>query len=160
MRSSGPRTTTWTSNEFCFFTLMWGIFIVFYNGHFLLIPLHTPKDTNLQGCLYFTAKQKEQEPQFQMRSYVYRRPLNNTSLNCVGPLTLGFFSIVNTVVLHNPWLVQSMDTEPQIWRANCKLYSDFGLCREAGSLTPALFKGQLYIFLILLVIVCQVAQEK
>ena len=40
-----------------------------------------------------------------------------------------------------------------LWIQNCrhrgstiKLYSDFQLCRGLASLTPALFKGQLYFF--------------
>ena len=32
-------------------------------------------------------------------------------LNCKGPLTHGVFSLVSTTVLHNPWLVESADTE-------------------------------------------------
>ena len=40
-------------------------------------------------------------------------------LNCMDPLIRGYFSIVNTTVLHgDPWLVDSTDAEPQIQR-NC-----------------------------------------
>ena len=35
-------------------------------------------------------------------------------LSCRGPLIHGFFSIVNTTVLHDPCLVESADAEPQI----------------------------------------------
>ena len=42
--------------------------------------------------------------------------MNNTGLNSAGPLTLRFFSIVNTIVLYNPQLVESEDAEPRIWR--------------------------------------------
>ena len=40
------------------------------------------------------------------------------SLNCVGPLIHGFFSVVNTTVLHDPWSVASMDVEFRIWRSH------------------------------------------
>ena len=42
--------------------------------------------------------------------------LNNMGLKCKGPLIHGFFSIVNTTLLHDPWLVEFLDVEPQIWR--------------------------------------------
>lgn len=49
--------------------------------------------------------------------------LNNASLNYVGPLVLGYFSVVNTEVLHGLWLVESVDVEePCIWRADYKNY--------------------------------------
>ena len=38
------------------------------------------------------------------------------SLNCMGPLIRGFFSIVNTTVLHDLQLIESADAEPRIWR--------------------------------------------
>ena len=37
--------------------------------------------------------------------------LNNMSLNCVGPLIHGFISITDTILLHNPRLVETMDME-------------------------------------------------
>ena len=37
--------------------------------------------------------------------------MNNPALNRAGPLTYGFFSIVNTPPLHDPQLVESSDTE-------------------------------------------------
>ena len=36
--------------------------------------------------------------------------MNNMGLNYKGPLVCKLFSIANTVVLHNLWLVESMDT--------------------------------------------------
>ena len=36
-------------------------------------------------------------------------PLNNTGLNCMDPLICRFLKTVNSTVLHNPWLVESMD---------------------------------------------------
>ena len=52
----------------------------------------------------------------------------------MGPLICGYFSIVNTTVLHGLRLVESVDVEePCIQRADYKLYA----------LTPVLFKGQL-----------------
>lgn len=47
---------------------------------------------------------------------IYSWPLNDMSLNCVGPLTCGFFSIVITTVLHDLWLVDSEGTKPRTWR--------------------------------------------
>ena len=41
----------------------------------------------------------------------------------MGPLICGFFSIVNTTVLYNPWLVESRDAEPQIQR-NQTVYTE------------------------------------
>ena len=35
-------------------------------------------------------------------------------LNCVGPLTLRYFSTVNTMALHDLQLVESVDVEPWI----------------------------------------------
>ena len=40
------------------------------------------------------------------------RLLNNIGLNCLGPLILSFF--FNKYVLHDPWLVESTVTKPQI----------------------------------------------
>ena len=75
-------------------------------------------------------------------------------LSWVGPLKSTFFSTANTVVLHNTKLVESPDVERQVWRANYKLYVDFGLYQGSIPLTPASgtpnthshtpLKGQLY----------------
>ena len=76
-------------------------------------------------------------------------------LNCMGPHTCGFFSVVNTIVLHDRQLVESSDVEPLtqrsccmeklcIWSADYNLQADFRICRGSAPLTPALFKGQLY----------------
>ena len=47
----------------------------------------------------------------------YSWPLNNMGLTCMGPCICGFFSIVNTTVLHYTWLVESADMEgPWFWR--------------------------------------------
>ena len=43
---------------------------------------------------------------------MYNSPLINSGLNYAGPLTGAFFSIVNTTVLHDPWLVESVDMKP------------------------------------------------
>lgn len=56
---------------------------------------------------------------------------NNRSLSCMDPFIYGFFPIENTTVRHDLQLVKSPDVEwqimerPWIWRANCKLYTDF-----------------------------------
>ena len=39
------------------------------------------------------------------RHNLYSWSLNNTGLNCAGPLLCGIFSIINTTVLHDPMLV-------------------------------------------------------
>lgn len=38
-------------------------------------------------------------------------PLNNAGLNGLGPLICGFVSIVDTSILHRPWLVGSVDVD-------------------------------------------------
>lgn len=48
--------------------------------------------------------------------FLYSLPLNNKGLNWVGPLTRRFFSVVKTMVIRDPWSVESADTEPQIQR--------------------------------------------
>ena len=35
----------------------------------------------------------------------------NMGLNCVGSLTRGFFPIVNTIVLHDLWVVKPTDAD-------------------------------------------------
>ena len=48
--------------------------------------------------------------------------LNNAGLNCASPLIPGCFSMVNTTVLHGPWLAEFVDAEkPQIQGALHKL---------------------------------------
>ena len=32
---------------------------------------------------------------------------------------------INTILLHDPWLVESMDTGPSLWRINCKCTHEF-----------------------------------
>lgn len=54
--------------------------------------------------------------------------LNNTHLNCMGPLTQGSFFFffprtVNSTVLQDPQLVESSDVELRTHRANDKLYA-------------------------------------
>lgn len=78
----------------------------------------------------------------------YTWPFNKMGLNCAGSLILRCFSVVliGTAVLHDSWLVESMDMkEPQIQSANYKLYSGFQLCAESAPLTPTLFKDRLCI---------------
>lgn len=77
-------------------------------------------------------------------------------MNCTGPLTLGFFNTVNTIVLHHPWLVVATDMEPRTGRGPV-----YGGAAYTGALTlsyvwtltgqrvgdpvPMLFKGQPYL---------------
>ena len=69
-------------------------------------------------------------------------------LNCGGSLMCGFFSVVNTMVLHEPQLFESADVEPQTWRnADSEephiLRSD---CKVKALLIPALLKSHLHCF--------------
>lgn len=57
-------------------------------------------------------------------------------LNYMGPHIYAFFSVVNTTVLHDPWLVDSKESELQLQRVNYKLYLDFYLWEGLLSLTP------------------------
>ena len=43
--------------------------------------------------------------------FICQRLLNNMALNCMGPLIGGLFSTVNTIVLHDPRFVRSVDVE-------------------------------------------------
>lgn len=83
------------------------------------------------------------------QSSLYSWPLKNRGLNWVGQLIHGCFSTVNTTVLQYLWLTpwmwnQEYEGTVYIWRANCKLYTDFWLQGGLAPLTPVLFKGQLY----------------
>ena len=70
--------------------------------------------------------------------------MNNTSFNQAGPLIHGFFSSVNTAVLRDPWLVESMDAEP-LYRGQAISSTQIFDCAEGQCpLTPVLFKGPLY----------------
>lgn len=40
------------------------------------------------------------------------------NLNCIGPLTCGYFSIVNPMVFHSRWLVGSTDGAELDTKAN------------------------------------------
>lgn len=67
----------------------------------------------------------------------------------MGPLTHGFFSIVNTILLHDPRLVESMDVE--LWmqrnrgcRGALQSSTHISDCSVSGSLRPVLLKGPLY----------------
>lgn len=45
--------------------------------------------------------------------------IENTDLNCLSPLMKGYFSVVNTTVLHGPWLDESTDAE-ELWTQKVK----------------------------------------
>lgn len=71
------------------------------------------------------------------------------SLNCVGPVVCGFFSVVNPTVVHESESFESMiqttnSEELWIWKVDYKLSMDFD-CTESElvALTSKLFKGQL-----------------
>ena len=48
--------------------------------------------------------------QIQFIRLIHSSPLNNTGLNCTSSLKCRSFSVVNTIVLHGPWL------NLQMWR--------------------------------------------
>ena len=47
---------------------------------------------------------------------LYSWSLNDMGLNYAHPLIHGFFPVVDTVLVHDPWLVESEYVEPQIQR--------------------------------------------
>lgn len=69
---------------------------------------------------------------------IYSRHLNNQ-----GSTYVRIFFTEYITVPHHLRLVESVDVEPQILRADCKVIYGF-LRGESVSLTPAWFKGQLY----------------
>ena len=52
-------------------------------------------------------------------------------------------------MLHDPQLFEYTDVKPQIWRANCKVIRRFLTGGGLVPLTPVLFEGQLYLFVLL-----------
>lgn len=70
--------------------------------------------------------------------------MNNTSLNCVAPLTCWIFFSSKCFSNKQSQVVESADIEPWLWRADCRICIDFGLHRESAPLTPSVFKGQLH----------------
>lgn len=50
-----------------------------------------------------------------------------------------------TTVVHNQKLVDSMDVEQLVGRADCKAICKFSTAQKVGALMSLLFKGQLYI---------------
>ena len=55
------------------------------------------------------------------------------------------FSTASAIALYDLWSIEFMDIgEPQIWRANSELYTDFQLHRRSVPLNSVLIKGQLY----------------
>lgn len=68
--------------------------------------------------------------------------LNNMGLNYGGHLYMECFSIVNSAVLCDPLLVESVDVEErQIERVVWKLFSDFPLCRGLAPFLPSVVQG-------------------
>ena len=69
---------------------------------------------------------------------IYSWPLNNTGMECVGPLER------RLIVYHSKYYSATLSMfmeELYIWRADYKLYTDFWLSGESVPLTPALFKS-------------------
>lgn len=66
-------------------------------------------------------------------------------LNCMGPLTIGYFLINSTTVLHDPQLGGFSDVESPISRDgyNLCIHTDFRQPGGLAPLTPALLKDQL-----------------
>ena len=55
-----------------------------------------------------------------------------------------FFSVSTTIIIHDPWLVESTGVEPQIQGAHCKVIHGF----STVPMTPMLLKGQVKLELI------------
>lgn len=56
-----------------------------------------------------------------------------------------FFPVVNTIVLYDLWLVESVYMEElHLWRAECRLYTNFQLRGWLALLIPLVCRGQLY----------------
>lgn len=70
--------------------------------------------------------------------------MNNTGLNCTGPPLCGCFTINPAVVPHHLWLIDSMDAEPGVQRADCELRVSVSLYKVRAP-TVMLFKGQPYL---------------
>lgn len=68
------------------------------------------------------------------------------------PTYTWFFFSINTTLLHDRWLVESLDAElqiqrePLIRRADYKLYTDFQLCKGSAPQPPVLYKHQLVFY--------------
>ena len=85
-----------------------------------------------------------------VRIYIESCPLNNMVITCRDPFILRFFSIVDTTVLHDLWLVESKvlgtrvtrDIEPHI---RCQVIHRSSIVSKLVPQTPMLLKGQLYI---------------
>ena len=98
-----------------------------------LLQHHSSKASVLwcSACFYLMIKcnwmMRQRAELAQKRQHSW--PLN-IGLNCIGPLTCEFFSIVNTIAVHGPWLAESADEELWLWRVDCKLYVDFQLCGD------------------------------
>ena len=82
---------------------------------------------------------------------------NNMGLNCMGPLTCGFLSlnIYYSTTRSQGWL-NPVSTDVELWVPIVKLHTSFSVCGffttwildcAVGlvTLTPLLFKGQLYL---------------
>ena len=74
---------------------------------------------------------------------IHSWPLNNTGLNSTSPVIHGFFSIVNTAVLHNPRLVESMEAGLQTRTANCKVILRFSTVRRVSTPNPRVVQGSI-----------------
>lgn len=81
-----------------------------------------------------------------MEEPLYRWPLNNMSLTCVGPLIHELFSMVNTTVLQKLGLMNlcmwshcyggTLDMKELLYREETINYTDFQLHRVLVVLTP------------------------
>ena len=66
---------------------------------------------------------------------------------CRYTYTWIFFQKICIILPHDPRLVESMDVELQIWRAEYKVICGFSAAWGLAPLTHALFKGQLYVWI-------------
>ena len=120
-RSIEKRLKIFQNECFIFMVVFWDIFV----SIMFLCIFHL-----YYNKLLLTGKKKEKS----FVTWRYSWPLNNMGFNYAGPFIDRYVSIVNTTVLHNPWLVESQDLELlQGWRAGYKLQVDY--LRVAQGLT-------------------------
>ena len=74
-------------------------------------------------------------------------PSNNTGLNCVRPLTCrSFFTKCMATGLHDLWLVECTDVQPQIHRADSKVIIWLSTALRVRAPNPRFVQGSTVLF--------------
>lgn len=81
---------------------------------FVFLPPQSRHWTFLSTCCPFITTPTPPSPTFSENHYSW--PLNSMNWKYTYPLIHGFFLIVNTALLHDRWLVESMNGELQVQR--------------------------------------------